>query len=57
LAGQDPGNSDALREATLREISILREVAGHPYISEFWFLVAFVISFLSIKIYVIDCHC
>jgi phosphorylase kinase gamma subunit len=33
LAGQDPGDCEALREATLREISILREVAGHPYIS------------------------
>ncbi|CAG0921064.1 unnamed protein product [Notodromas monacha] len=34
LAGQEPGDSDALRESTLREISILREVAGHPYIIE-----------------------
>lgn len=27
----------AMREATLREIAILRRVAGHPYISKsFW---------------------
>ncbi len=42
----DPSELDgpAMREAILREIAILRRVAGHPYISEKFYRMKFMFT-------------